>query len=423
MNPTSNYYDIIVIGGGPAGLMAAGRAAELGARVILLEKNPNLGRKLLLTGGGRCNLMNYEPDIRRFLDRFKENKKFLFSPFSQFGIPETLAFFNNNGLATKLEAEGRVFPASNSSQSVLDVMINYIKINKVHLKTSATVIDFIKQDQKIKGLRLNVNGVKKDLFAKNFIIATGGSSRPETGSTGDGFNWLKLIGHQIPDTAPALVPIKTQEAWVKQLSGLSLTDVKLKVITNNKKVALATGKLLFTHFGLSGPLILNLSHLVGKLLKNSTVVLTLDLRPETDHFSLDRELQEYLAKRQNRLIKNCLAGFVPSALAPILINLAALDGKKPVNLLRKIERTRLVNLLKNLEMTATGLMGLDKAIITRGGVNLKEINLKTMQSRMQSNIYITGDLLDIDRPSGGYSLQLCWTTGYVAGSWAVKNLK
>ncbi len=418
MKNIQNTYDVIIIGGGPAGMMAAGRAAELGANVLLLEKNADLGRKLLITGGGRCNLMNFEPDTRRFLARFQDRQKFLFSPFSQFGVTQTLDFFNSLGLETKIEAEGRVFPTSDSSQSVLDVMISYMKKGRVKVKTKARVLEFIIQKKKIIGVKVDVNGKITDYYSKTFVLATGGLSRPDTGSTGDGLNWLKSLGHNIPDTSPALVPIKTAEKWVEKLSGLSLTDVKLKILTDNKKQAEAKGKLLFTHFGLSGPLVLNMSRLVGDLLKLSPVTLSIDFRPDTDDKSLDIELINYLAQQPNRLIKNCLTGFMSPTLAPILIDLAEVDGEKPVNLLKKPERLKIINLIKNFKLTATGLMGLDKAIVTRGGTDLTEIDLKTMQSRVSKNLYIVGDLLDIDRPSGGYSLQLCWTTGYVAGSWA-----
>ena len=423
MHKLQQTYDIIVIGGGPAGMMAAGRAAELGAKVALIEKNPELGKKLLITGGGRCNLMNYKPDIHLFLDKFGESKKFLFSTFSQFGISETLNFFNDRGLATKIEDEDRVFPVSNSSKTVLDLLLNYLKSERVHLILNATTRGLIIEHGEIKGAELEINREKIKLFAKKIILATGGSSRPETGSTGDGFLWLRSIGHKIPETAAALAPVKIKEAWVKRLAGLSLRNIKLIISANNRKIKTESGKLLFTHFGLSGPLVLNHSRLIGELLESAPVQITLDLRPETDSHVLDQEFQKYLSDRQNRLIKNALTGFVPSSLAPALISLAELDGEKQVNLLSRAERLKIIKLIKNLSLTVTGLMGLEKAIITRGGVDLTEVNLRTMQSRRQNNLYITGDLLDINRPSGGYSLQLCWTTGYVAGTWAAKNLK
>lgn len=418
MNKLENSYDIIVIGGGPAGMIAAGRAAELGAKVLLLEQNDSLGHKLLLTGGGRCNLMNYEPDTRRFLERFKDRQKFLFSPFSQFGVSETLAFFNSLGLETKIEAEGRVFPVSDSAVSVLETMLSYLKKTGVTVQTGARVTQLTKRAKKITGLIVVIKDQSRTLLAKKIILATGGLSRPDTGATGDGLNWLRILGHDIPLSSPALVPVKIKENWVKELSGLSLADVKLKVLKDNKKVAANSGKLLFTHFGLSGPLVLNMSRTIGELLKTGAIQLALDFRPDLDYPDLDRDFRAYLADKKNRLLKNCLTGFVPATLAPVLIRLANIDGKKPVNLLKKSERLSIVKLLKDFRLTATGLLGLDKAIITRGGANLAEIDLKTMRSRLYPNLFIIGDLLDIDRPSGGYSLQLCWTSGYVAGTWA-----
>jgi hypothetical protein len=412
-------YDVAVIGGGPAGMIAAGRAAELGAKVILLEKNKNLGKKLLITGGGRCNLTNNEIDTRRFLARFKHKQKFLFSPFSQFGVKETLLWFNEHGLKTKVEAEGRVFPISDSAKSVLDVLINYLNKHKVKIATANIIDGFIATKEKITGLK--IKNSLKIIKAKKFILATGGKSRPDTGSTGEAFQWLKNLGYKINESDAALVPIKTKETWVKNLAGLSLADVKLKIYQNNKKQAEAVGKLLFTHFGLSGPLVLNMSHHISELLKHGSVELFLDLRVGLDEKLIDQELQELFRTRLNKKLANSLNNAVPSALSPILIDLAKINPNKAVNSLERKERLTLVHLLKNLPLTATGLMGLDKAITTSGGVDLKEIDLKTMSSRLHNNLYLIGDTLDIDRLSGGYSLQLCWTTGYVAGTAAGKK--
>lgn len=406
-------YDVAVIGGGPSGMMAAGRAAELGASVILIEKNATLGKKLLITGGGRCNLTNAEFNTKLFLEKFKDDKKFLFSPFSKFSAEDTIRFFNNHGMPTKIEALNRVFPLSNSSQSVHDVMIKYCKEHGVVIRNNTSVNGFVTGTKNITSLSLRD---KQTLRARSYIIATGGKSRPETGSTGDGFTWLKDTGHTIVEPTTALVPITTKETWIPKLSGTSIDAVKVTTFLNNKPQSKHVGKILFTHFGLSGPMILNMSKDIGELLKYGDVMLLLDLMPSYDSGSLDKYLQTILKLHQNKKIKNSLSEIIPQALVPYILELAQIDPEKPVNILTKDERLAVVRHIKNLQITVTGLLGEDKAIITSGGVDLREIDFKTMQSTQYNNLFIVGDMLNIDRPSGGYSLQLCWTTGHVAGT-------
>ena len=412
-------YDIAVIGGGPSGMMAAGKAAELGASVILIEKNATLGKKLLITGGGRCNVTNACFDMKQFLDKFKDDKKFLFSPFSKFSAKDTVEFFNNHGMETKVEANNRVFPLSNSAQSVFDVMVNYIKNNKVTILNNSSVKGFTIDNGLITAINLRD---KKTIKARSYILATGGKSRPETGSTGEGFNWLKEIGHTIIEPSAALVPLIIKDKWVHTLSGISLEEVKITTYLSNRPQSKNKGKILFTHFGLSGPMILNMSKDVGELLKYGEVTMLLDLAPPLDMGVLDKRLQEVLKVHQNKKIKNSLSEIVPQAIAPIIIKLSGVDPEKPVNILSKDERLTIVRLIKNLPMTVTGLMGEEKAIITSGGVDLHEIDFKTMQSSKYPNLFIVGDVLNIDRPSGGYSLQLCWTTGFVAGTSAAEYI-
>ena len=412
MTKKDTKYDLAVIGGGPAGMMAAGRAAELGARVILLEKNPLLGRKLLLTGGGRCNLTNAEFDKNIFLSKFKDAKKFLFSPFAKFGVEETIEFFNQQNLPTKIEAEKRVFPVSDNAQDVLDTMLVYMRRGGVEIKNNSVVSGFEVVDKEIVGVRLKN---KEIIYAKNFVLATGGKSHPETGSTGDGLVWLKQIGHKVIEPDLALVPIKIKETWVHQLSGLALSDAKITVWQNKKKQNSNHGKMLFTHFGLSGPLILNMSKGIGQLLKIGKVTVSLDLFPDLDEAAVDKKVQEVFLENQNKKIKNCLDGLVLPALSETLIDLAEIDSEKSVNNVSREERLRLSGLLKYLPMTVQELLGVENAIVTSGGVDLKEIDFKEMRSKLYPNLFLVGDVLNIDRPSGGYSLQLCWTTGYVAG--------
>lgn len=412
MPKTSTIYDVVVIGGGPAGMMAAGKAAESGARVVLLEKNTSLGKKLLITGGGRCNVTNAEFDQHILLGKYKDSKKFLFSPFSQFGVESTFEFFQSRQMPMKVEAEKRAFPLSDKAQSVWDVLVKNMKENKVTILTQSPVNGFEVADQKITGVCLKSGEVVR---AKSYILATGGKSRPETGSTGEGFAWLKKIGHTIIEPNYALVPIKIQEEWVHRLSGISLQDVKLTIFQDNKKQHSAIGKMLFTHFGLSGPLVLNMSKTVSELFRYAPVTLSLDVRPHQDNGAVDRELLAIFAENLNKRLKNSLGQFVPPAIAPVLISLANIDPEKEVNMVSREERMRLIQTLKNMPMTVQGLLGADKAVITSGGISLEEVDFKTMRSRLYQNLFVAGDVLNIDRPSGGYSLQLCWTTGYVAG--------
>lgn len=412
-------YDVVVIGGGPAGMMAAGRAAELGARVFLLEKNPTLGKKLLITGGGRSNVTNAEFDPHLFLAKFKAAAKFLYSPLAQFGVEDTLRFFADHGMPTKVEAEKRVFPVTDSAQSVWDALTRYMQVGRVTVKTNGEVAGLETVDSCIAAVQMK-NGDRFEAGA--YILATGGKSRPETGSTGDGFRWLKKIGHSVSEPKPSLVPLRVRETWAHKLSGLSLSDAKLSVFRDGKKQDSRRGKILFTHFGLSGPLALNMSRRISEALPYGTVTVSVDLRPETNIGELDAELRVLFDTEKNKQLKNSLGGFAPAVLIPILIELAAIDPEKPIHSVSRTERLSLVHLMKSITLTVTGLLGADKAIVTSGGVALDEVDFKYMRSRLYPNLYLVGDVLDIDRPSGGYSLQLCWTSGYVAGT-AVANKK
>ena len=406
-------WDVVVIGGGPAGMMAAGRAAERGAKVLLVEKNDSLGNKLLITGGGRCNVTNAEPDVRKLLARFKESEQFLFSAFSMWGVKETLDFFHNRGMETKVEAEQRVFPLSNKAHSVWSVMIEYIKQSGVTILSNSPVEKLLVEEGLITGVRLKN---KKEIRAKSFVLATGGISHPETGSTGDGFKWLKDTGHEVVQPKPSLVPIKVKNLWIERVAGLTLAKVKIKLFQNNVKQEESKGKILFTHVGLSGPTVLNMSSSVGELLKYGEVIISLDILPDLDYGMLNTKLQEIFKLEDKKKFKNSLKSLVPASLAPVIVSLSKIDPDKQCNSVTREERLSLVELLKHLNLTVEGLLGEDKAITTSGGIALTQVDFKTMQSRLISNLYVVGDVLNIDRPSGGYSLQLCWTTGFVAGS-------
>lgn len=413
-------WDVAVVGGGPAGMMAAGRAAELGKSVILLEKNPTLGMKLLITGGGRCNVTNNRTEVREMLSKYKGNDQFLFSAFSQFGVKEALEFFNKRGMATKEENEGRIFPVSDKAKSVWDVLFTYMKKGGVKVETNAGVIGFsIDQCTKWDFLHVHIRfNDKPEVLAKSVIIAAGGSSRPETGSTGDGWKWLKKVGHTIIENDFALVPVALTDGWAKKLGGVTLRDIKLTTFQNNQKQAVAKGKILFTHFGVSGPTVLNMSKEIGELLKYGEVTIMLDLFPKLDHGALKHKLQALLVGESNKKLKNVLGQLIPAALVSSLLEIASINGETANHSVRSEDRVKLVALIKSIPLHVSGLLGASKAIVSSGGVALEEVNFKTMQSRLAPQIYIIGDVLNINRPSGGYSLQLCWTTGFVAGTHA-----
>lgn len=405
-------YDVIVIGGGPAGMMAAGRAAARGARVLLLEKNDILGKKLLISGGGRCNVTNNQPDNQLFLKKFPESRQHLFSAFASWNVQNTLDFFHERNMPTKVENELRVFPVSNSSKSVWDVLQRYMQEGNVTVQTQSPVVGFIHEGNSIAGITLN-NGTT--LHGDSYILATGGNSHPETGSTGDGFTWLSTIGHSVVDIEPSLVPIALSDTWVKQVKGVSLQNIKLSLTQSGNKHEVKTGNLLFTHFGVSGPAILNMSNSVRELLPYGEVNILLDVFPKLNHKEIDIALQDLYAMHSNKLVKNISTTLFPASLLRAVSTLVGIDLQTPCNSVSREQRKALVQLLKALPLHVSRLLGLDKAVITSGGVDLKEVNFKTMQSKLYPNLYLVGDVLNINRPSGGYSLQLCWTTGFIAG--------
>ncbi len=408
-------WDVIIVGGGPAGMMAAGRAGEKGAKVILIEKNKTLGKKLLITGGGRCNVTNYEFDNRKLLEKFKDDGKFLFSTFSQWSVKETLDFFHTKGMETKVENELRVFPISNSAQSVWNVLVEYMQKNNVTVLSNSPVVEIVRENNKLVGVKLKNS---KIIRGSSIIIATGGTSRPETGSTGDAYLWLKNIGHKIIEPTPSLVPIAVKDIWIKRVAGVSMTDIKITIFQNNKKQNTQIGKILFTHIGVSGPTILNMSKDIGELLKYGSVTISLDLLPKENYETLNIKLQELFKEHDKKKLQNALANLIPSAITPIIVELSNINKEIKCNSVSRGERLKLVHLLKNIPLQVEKLLGVEKAIITSGGVSLDEVDFKTMRSRLFPNLYLVGDILNIDRPSGGYSLQLCWTTGFVAGTFA-----
>lgn len=393
-------------------MMAASVAAARGKKVLLLEKNKTLGKKLLITGGGRCNVTNNKPEVREMLAKYKKSDKFLFSAFSQFGVTEALQFFHDREMPTKEENEGRIFPLSNTAQSVWDTLVHEMQKHGVVVRTGAAVKSIEKEEDGFSVVLQNGTRV----CTKTCVLAVGGTSRPETGSSGDGYVWARAFGHNVVENDFALVPVALRDTWAKKLGGVALSDIKLTLLQDGKKQAVQKGKLLFTHFGISGPAVLNLSRTIGEFLGYGDVALVLDLFPATDPGALKTQVQTLLVSESNKKIKNTLGSLVPKALVPALLALVCIDGETPCHSVRSAERAALVSLFKHVPLQVAGLLGADKAVVSSGGVVPEEIDFKTMQSRLVPCLYIVGDLLNIDRPSGGYSLQLCWTTGFVAGA-------
>jgi len=412
-------FDVAVVGAGPAGMIAAGRAAELGARVILIEKNDKPGKKLLLTGNGRCNITNAEFNLKKLVENYDKNGKFLFHAFSVFGPKEAINFFEKLGLKAKTEDNRKVFPVSDKSRDVLKCLENYLIKNKANKIYNSDVLEIKVLDGKIKEL---IFGNGKGIEAKNYIFCTGGKSYPQTGSTGKVFELIAGLGHCVNKLSPALVPIKIREKWVKRLQGVSLDNIGINVFQNNKKVFNRTGECLFTHFGLSGPVILNISKKIGGLLKNGEVKISIDLNPEFDFEALDKVIQECFRKRQNKALGNFLSELLPEKLVFEIMRMSGIYQEKKINIITKDERRNLVRLLKNMEMTVEGTLGFDMAMVTNGGMALSEIDDKTMKSKIIDNLFFAGEIIDVDGQTGGFNLQLCWSTGYLAGESAAKSM-
>lgn len=393
-------------------MMAAGRAAELGAKVVLLEKNNSLGRKLLITGKGRSNITRAEFNSRQLVKKYGREGDFLLHALSQFGPKETVDFFEKRGLKMKVERGKRIFPESDSAKDVLDILLGYLKKNKVEIKTNAEVSEIIKDNNIISKIILKTS---EEIFAKNYIIASGGKAYPGTGSTGDGYCWAEKLGHSVTKLRPALVPVKIKEGWVESLQGLSLKNIELLVFQNGKKKDSRFGELLFTHFGLSGPIVLDLSFIIGELLERGEVRLALDLKPALDERTLDKRIQSDFVEYANKFFKNALDDLLPQKLIPIIIEFSGINPLKKVHQITSEERRILVKLFKKLEMTVDSLLGFGFAIVTSGGVSLREIDAKTMKSKLVNNLFFAGEIINLHGPTGGYNLQVCWSTGYLAG--------
>jgi len=412
INKQNKIWDVVVIGGGASGMMAAAVSSSRGLSVLVLDKNKSLGEKLKITGGGRCNITNNEPDIHKMLKVYGEGAPYLYSPFSIFGVKDTFTYFESRGLPLVVQARNRVFPVTEKAIDVFNVLYKEMINNNVVIQTNCTVSGFIHNDNKI----ININTNQGQFYAKSFILATGSMSHPETGSTGDGLVFLKDLGHSVFDSSPDIVPVAVLEDWVKSLSGTSLSFMKISFYLDGKRQFSKLGKILFTHFGLSGPLILNSAKNIKKLLDEGEVKAFIDLYPDTTLGDLEKRVIKVFDLNKNKMFKTIIKDFVPDGMHLAVAEVIDfMDLNTKVHSISKENRKEIVKLLKAMPLTIVGLMGYDRAVVVDGGVSLSEIDMKSMRSKLYENLYVTGDLLHLNRNSGGYSLQICWTTGYISG--------
>lgn len=402
---------VIVIGGGAAGMMAACMAAVEGAHVTLLEKNEKTGKKIYITGKGRCNLTN-ACQREEFLENVITNPKFLYSAFAQLDNQAVMNFFEKAGCRLKTERGDRVFPVSDHSSDVIAALNGELKKNRVQVMLHTEVSELLLEEGSIKGVLLSDG---KKLHADAVIITTGGRSYESTGSTGDGYRFAKQAGHTIKDLRPSLVPFVVKEEWCKKLQGLSLKNVAVTLKKEKKKIYEGFGEMLFTHFGVSGPLILSASSFYTAKYNGQEALLTIDLKPAMDREQLDKRILRDFEENAGKQFKNALDKLLPAKLIPVMVELSGIDPHKKTNEVTKKERSRLLELFKELKLTVNGCRGYGEAIITGGGVNVKEIDPKTMGSRLVNGLYFAGEVMDVDALTGGFNLQIAWSTGALAG--------
>ena len=405
--------NVVITGGGPAGMMAAITAARRGFKVTLVEKNEKLGKKLFITGKGRCNITN-AGDSEDLFNSIVTNRKFMFSSFNGFSNYDTLGFFDELGLHIKIERGNRVFPESDHSSDVIGALNRELKRLSVDVRLNTEVKDIIVNGGKATGVVVKCSGKESTIQADNVIVATGGNSYQSTGSTGDGYRFARKLGHSVTPIVPALVPFNVAEDWESDLQGLSLKNVSIVVLDGKQEIYSDFGEMLFTHFGVSGPLILSASSFAARRIKEHPLKLVIDLKPSLSQEQLDERILRDFDEEKNKAFKNSLDKLLPKKMIPVIVRLSDIDGNKKVNEITKQERQKLVSLIKGLELTITGLRGFNEAIITQGGINVREINPTTMESKLVKNLYFAGEVLDVDALTGGFNLQIAWSTGYAA---------
>lgn len=414
---------VLIVGAGAAGMMAGIAAAGNGCQVCIIEKNEKCGKKLFITGKGRCNLTN-DCDMDALFQNVVTNRKFLYSAFYGFDNYDAIRFFEELGLKTKTERGGRVFPASDKSSDVIRVLEAELKRLNVDIMYHTAVKRIVVRDERFHGLeidgrdrgRQNKDTKPDILTADAAIIATGGLSYPVTGSDGDGYKFARQAGHVVTDTGPSLVPLQIREAFVKELQGLSLKNIRISLYAGKKMVYEEFGEMLFTHFGVSGPVILSASsYLAPYLKKERSLSLVIDLKPALSDEMLDARILRDFDEVKNRQLVNGLDKLLPKKLIPVMISVCGLDEHKKINSVTREERNVLVRNLKNLTLHIDGMRGYNEAIITRGGVDVRDVNPTTMESLKMPGIYFAGEVLDLDALTGGFNLQIAWSTGYVAG--------
>ncbi|MGN1154932.1 MAG: NAD(P)/FAD-dependent oxidoreductase [Agathobacter sp.] len=406
---------VIVIGGGPAGMFAAYFAAKNGHDVTLLEQNEKLGKKLYITGKGRCNITNAS-DMEELFKNVCSNPKFLYSAFYSYTNDQVVDFFEGFGLPTKVERGNRVFPVSDHSSDVIATLTKALRSVGVEVRLFTKVKEILTQkeeNEKIQGVLLS-DGSK--LEADAVVLATGGVSYASTGATGDGYRFAEKLNHKIVEPTPSLVPFETKEAWVPELQGLALKNVSIKIVNGKKTLYEDFGEMLFTHFGVSGPMILSASAAIKPEYIREQPICYIDLKPALDEDTLDKRVLREFEDAKNKQYKNSIQKLLPGKMVPVIIELSGIDPDKKVNEISKEERKRLVSLLKALPITITGTRGWNEAIITRGGISVKDVNPSTMESKKVQNLYICGEVLDLDAMTGGFNLQIAWSTGYLAGN-------
>lgn len=409
--------NVIVVGGGAAGMMAAYAAARFGCSVILLEKNEKLGKKLFITGKGRCNVTNAcERD--KLFDHIVSNPKFLYSAFDGFDNRQMMELLQEAGCALKVERGERVFPVSDHSSDVIAALESLLNKGKVTIRLGTMVKEALVQDGRVSGVLLS-DGQR--LRADSVVLATGGLSYPATGSTGDGYRIARQLGHTVKECMPALTPMEMKEPWCGRLQGLSLKNVAFAMSCGTKKIWQGFGEMLFTHFGISGPLVLSASSYYGKCKDKNSVTVTVDLKPALTMEQLDRRILRDFDENPNKQFKNVIGALYPARLTPVMIELSGIDGEKRIHEVTKEERFRLAELTKQLKMHVAGLRDYTEAIITQGGIRVKEVNPSTMESKLVPGLYFAGELLDLDAVTGGFNLQIAWSTGYLAGKNAIDH--